>query len=222
MAFNSGSDSSLLYDSLQALGREGEIGEREASARALSLRVAAASSLIGGFSAGIDLRLGHALSAAAGLVAVVAAWRMIEPPRSADAEIGLAATARAVRSALSDRVVIWVTAFLVVSTVSIHVPYELVQPWLSALSSALDRPDYSAAPAIAGVVTAIVAALAAWASARAPGLSRRFGPRAVLVGSGALMIAVTAAMRWVHPIVLLPPRPALRSRRPVRAPSQPR
>jgi hypothetical protein len=112
--------------------------------------------------------------------------------------------ARAVWRALADPAVRWATAFVVVSTVSVHVPYELLQPWLAALADRLSWPAFAAAPAIAGAVTAAITAVAAVASPRGPGLAARFGARWVLLGTGALLVAVTGAMAWIHPLVLVP------------------
>ncbi|MEZ4239111.1 MAG: MFS transporter [Myxococcota bacterium] len=202
MAFHSGSDSSLLYDTLVALGRPHEIGHREAAAQSVALRVQAGAALIGGLSAGIDLRLGHALSAVAGLVAVAAALAMVEPPAT-EAPPSLADQARAVRRALDDRIVRWTTGFVVLFTVSVHVPYELVQPWLELVAGALDQPHYRAAPAVSGAVTALVTAVAALASPHGPALAERYGVRTVLLGAAAGLIAVTGAMAWLHPVVLV-------------------
>ena len=50
MAFNSGTDSSLLYESLESLGRGEEIALHEAKAQTASFRAAAAASIIGGLA----------------------------------------------------------------------------------------------------------------------------------------------------------------------------
>jgi hypothetical protein len=114
--------------------------------------------------------------------------------------------ARAIWRALAEPAVRWTTAFVVASTVAVHVPYELLQPWLAALADRLDRRalDVAAAPAIAGAATAVIAAVAAAASPHGPRLAARFGAHRVLLGTGALLVAVTGAMAWIHPLVLVP------------------
>ena len=49
-SFKSGSDNSLLYDTLQALGRESEYASREANATRVSMLALALSAFIGGVS----------------------------------------------------------------------------------------------------------------------------------------------------------------------------
>ena len=66
MAFNSGTDSALLYDSLQAQGRPDEFGSIEGRAQAWGLITMAVASAVGGLSAGFDLRLAYVLSGVAG------------------------------------------------------------------------------------------------------------------------------------------------------------
>jgi MFS family permease len=200
-AFHSGSDSSLHYDSLVALERTDEMAVREARAQTLGFRVLAVSALIGGLSAAVDLRLGHALSAVAGLVSVYAASRMTEPPRLRG--LPVLDQLRAVLGALRDPVVRWLTLFVVLLTVSEHVPYELVQPWIAEIASSLDRPGFAAGPAALGAVTAAVMAIASLASPYAPRLVARWGPKPTLLGAWLGMVGVTAAMVVVD-IVMLP------------------
>ncbi len=77
----SGADAALLYDTLLALGREGEYKKIEGHASFLALSGAAGASVVGGFVATAGLRLTFHVTAAALAVAVVAALLLREAPR---------------------------------------------------------------------------------------------------------------------------------------------
>ncbi len=57
MAFKSGTDSSLLYDSLLTVDRSDEYGQHEANGQSYGFYATAGASLAGGILAGYDLRL---------------------------------------------------------------------------------------------------------------------------------------------------------------------
>lgn len=210
MALQSGTDTSLLYDTLVALGRTDELAEREASAQSRAFATLALSALIGGGVASVALWLGHALSALAGCVAVVAAWGLVEPPGHGIAEPPLAQASR-ILDRLRDPVLRWTLAQGIGLTVAIHVPYELMQPWLQHLVAPLDpQGALAVAPPVAGVATSVMMGLAAALGPRGPRLARRLGvPGAALV-SWALLVGVIGSMAIaVHPVLL--PLLALRS-----------
>jgi len=79
-AFQSGSDSALLFDSLRALGREDEYTESESRAQKWSMTALAISCLIGGAIGIVDLRLPYAATLLAAAAAVVLSARFVEPP----------------------------------------------------------------------------------------------------------------------------------------------
>ncbi len=200
MAFNSGTDSALLYDSLKALGREDELATHEARAQAWGLGATAAAALAGGLLSGLDLRFGYALSAMSAALAFAVAWRFVEPPRAR--ALPVASQLLAVTARLQDKPLRWVFCFVVAVTVFNHVPYELFQPWLALLLGD-GAGGYSRTPAAAGVVVGVSFALSSWASTRAPAWGERFGVRRGLLATLGLQMAVMTAMAAaVHPIVV--------------------
>jgi len=61
MAFQSGSDTSLLYDSLKILNRDDEYGDREAKAAQYGMIALALSTLVGGAVGVLDLRFAYVI-----------------------------------------------------------------------------------------------------------------------------------------------------------------
>ncbi len=129
-AFASGTDSSLLYETLAALDRGDELRARLARAAGIGFGTLAVASLVGGGLGAIDLRLPYLLSAVAGLVAAAAAFSCVEPPMEEPEEPGLATQWARIREASADPALRWVFVGTVLFTVLVHIPYELQQPWL--------------------------------------------------------------------------------------------
>jgi len=201
MAFNSGTDSAMAFDSLSALGREREVASLEGRAQAWASGAMAVAALVGGVLASVDLRLGHALSAGGAAVAFGIAWSMLEPPRAKAASRPLAQL-RAVVSALRNPGLRWIFAFAVAMTVFNHVPYELAQPYLRLVLA--DHAVDAFTPLASGVMMAVMMAIAAVASGRADTLSRRFGVPGVLLSSMALQGLVLAGLSLVvHSVIVV-------------------
>ena len=79
LAFNSGTDTSLHYDSLASMGREAEYDQREAVASRNMLLASGLAGLLGGAVAMAGLRYAYLLSAAAALASLGIAIAMREP-----------------------------------------------------------------------------------------------------------------------------------------------
>ncbi len=193
MALGSGADTALHADTLIAAGRGDELRAREARARSFALAGLALSGAIGGLLGTIDLQAAYVASAASGLGAAGVAWRLQEPPRAPRPP-----QAPPSWSLLTDPVVRWVLAASVTLMVLVHVPYELLQPWISL---ALGAPW---TPPLAGALVGVAMGLGAVAASRADPLARRIGAAHVVVGSLALQAVVIVAMGLVqHPSLVL-------------------
>ncbi len=200
MAFNSGTDGALLFDSLLAEGQQEALAEHEGKAQAWGLLAMGGAALVGGLVAAVDLRLGHGLSA----IGAVAAWALVlamrEPPHSQRA----AAPWQQLRSVL-DHIrrpgLGWVFGFAVAMTVFNHVPYELAQPYLALVLG--EARGATATPVVSGVVMALMMVVAAGGSRLSPTLARRLGTGPLLLGAMALQGVVIASLAiWLHPLVL--------------------
>ena len=201
MAFNSGTDSALLFESLAAEGREGELAAVEGRAQAWSSAAMAVAALAGGLLASVDLRFGHALSAIGTLVAFVAALLLEEPKRSAAAERPLAQL-RGVGDALRTPTLRWVFLFAVSMTVFNHVPYELAQPYLRLVLQGQQVDAFT--PAASGLMMALMMGGAALASPRGEPLARRIGIANVMLLAMALQGVVIAGLSLtLHPGVVV-------------------
>lgn len=205
MAFNSGTDTALLYDSLQSLGREREYATRAGRAQALALLGLAGSSIVGGLLAGFDLRLAYLLSALAAAGALAIAFRIEEPLRTEAAASPLRQL-RAVVGRVGDPVLAWVLAFSLVLFIASHLPYELLQPWMRLLLGA-DESGWDPTPGAAGLMIASMMVLAATAAARAGAWHRRHGIAPVLllllVVQVLVLLALGVVSAWVIPLLLL-------------------
>ena len=205
-AFNSGADSALLFDSLRELERETEIGPREARAFSAGLSATAVASLVGGLSAGIDLRIAWVLTALTSVGGLVIALRFQEPERG-EAGQSVSRAVASVGRRLRDPHLRWIFVFVVGMVVLNHVPYEFFQPYVELLLGASDR-GYSFTPAVTGVLAAAMALGGALASRGAMGVRARFGVRPSLLAAMALQLTIIACMAgalapWVLVFVLL-------------------
>ncbi len=197
MSFNSGTDSALLYDSLDALERGDEIGAVEARAQTWELASMATAAVVGGAAAGWDLRLAYVFSAVSGGVAFMCAWRFIEPPRSGLTARAPFGQARAVLSRLRDPLLCWLFGFAIALTVIAHVPYELFQPYLAFVLSSDPGASYTPTPLASGLLVGAAMAIAALASSRAMAIEGRLGSRATLLVALAIEGIIIAAMGFV-------------------------
>lgn len=201
MAFNSGTDSALVFESLSALGRENEVAVVEGKAQSWSAISMALSALGGGFLASVDLRLGHALSAVGAMLAFGVAWFVLEPTRVAVA-LRPWAQLRGVARSLWSPALRWLFGFSVVMTVFNHVPYELAQPYLALVLATHGVEGIT--PAASGVMVALMMGVAAVASRVSAPLSVRLGVAPVLLGAMLIQGIVLAGLAaLVHPLVLL-------------------
>lgn len=203
MAFNSGTDNALVFESLAAHGRENELAAVEGRAQAWSSMAMAIAALAGGLLASVDLRFGHALSAIGTLVALVVAVLLEEPERGRAAERPLAQL-RGVGAALRTPTLRWVFLFAVSMTVFNHVPYELAQPYLGLVLEGHEVDAFT--PAASGLMMALMMGAAALASPRGEPLARRIGIANVMLLAMVLQGVVIAGLSLtLHPgiVVLL-------------------
>ncbi|MEM7153944.1 MAG: MFS transporter [Myxococcota bacterium] len=200
MAFNSGTDGALLYDSLATLEREDELADHEGRAQARGLLAMGFAALVGGGVGLIDLRLGHVLSAVSGAMALGVALAMVEPPApDGRAHAPLRQLGSVVRH-LRQPALVWVFLFAVVMTVFNHVPYMLGQPYLAAM---LGDEAMTSTPVVSGLLMALKMTMAALASRASAPLAAKFGPAAVLLGAMVVQGLVIGSMgASLHPAVL--------------------
>jgi MFS family permease len=202
-AFNSGTDSALLFDSLTELGREHEIGEHEARGQGAAFAAAAGASAVGGLVAGLDLRFAYVLVGLAEVAALVFAWRFLEPARGR-ATPPLGPALRQVVARVRQPALLWVFALAVGMIVLNHVPYEFFQPYVDLLFGELRPGGFGVSPAVAGGVAAVMMLLGYGATRVAMPLRARLGAHVAMLLCGAIQLAIIGAMTLaLSPWVLL-------------------
>lgn len=211
-ALNSGADSALLFDTLRELGRESEVGLLEGRALAWALSTTALAALVGGLTAGFDLRLAWALSALGSACAGLVAFRFTEPLSPDGASlVPPTAPLHRVAAHLRQPELRWLFVFAVGMVVLNHVPYEFFQPYVELLvgdASGRGGGAYAATPAVAGGLAAAMALLGSAASRASMAVRDRLGVHSSLMIAMALQLVIIAAMSatlawWVLGLVLL-------------------
>jgi len=221
LAFRSGTDTSLLYESLNALGRADEYGDREAKAGQYGFLATAIAAVAGGVSGGLDLSYPYWISLASACAMLLVVFRFTEPVRQADSlkhspgkqsagAAELSATPQDFIDQLGDclrylrePLLAGLFIYYVYLYVIVHIPYEFYQPYLALLDGDNRLSGYSA-PLLAGVLFALTAIIGSFASKYSMDLLRRFGLRGLLGGAAVLELLVIAALAfWLHPLLAL-------------------
>lgn len=200
-ALKSGSDTSLLYDSLVQLDRKDDYADQEAKATKFSMIALAVSSLVGGLTGYFNLHIAYVLSLIAALIALLICTRFSEPSRTGEAHAFLKQM-RVCFAHLKKPVLLWLFAYFIIAYSLEHIPAEFNQPYVKLLQS-----DWFTSRDISSVVTGIVGALSlslgAIAAAISIGLLKVLGLRRLLIASLGLQTLIIAAMAFVlHPFVL--------------------
>lgn len=191
MAFVSGTDSALLYESLEAEGRGAEIEPQNLTAWRYSFLALALSAVLGGAAALWIPALPFLASAAAYAAMLTITLRFTEPPHRR------AATSEWQRlQHLLGRFHIpalrWLFALGVLMYGFSHIPFVFGQPFIA---EALSTAGLSAeAPLVSGAVTALMMAVSLLTSLIAAGLRTRIGLGALLLLAFSLQVSLAAAL----------------------------
>lgn len=206
IAFQSGSDSALLYDSLRALGRENEYTERETAAQQWSMTALACSCLIGGALGMVDLRLAYFVGFLFAIATLFLSIKFVEPPVENQQVTGFVTQLKETVRYFSHPLLGWILGFFIVGYSLEHIPYEFYQPYLKLLgqSESISWLAESAAPMVSGVVIGISMFGGAVGAAVSQRLMNRVGLRFVLLASiGCQLIIIGGMSLLLHPAVLL-------------------
>lgn len=203
MAFASGTDTALLYESLEASGRADEVEAQEVRAWRFAFSGLAASAVSGGAMAWFGMSLPFLATAAALAGAVLIALAFTEP-HGLRADVPQGAEILRVHSladALTNPVLIWLFCLNVLMYGFSHLPFIFGQPFILA---ALDGMGLAAeAPVVSGAVTTSMMILSVIASLFAPGLRERLGLTGILLAAFALQIVLSGALALSDSIVVI-------------------
>lgn len=193
IAFSSGTDEAILYESLAATGREDEIEHQEIVAWRYSFTALALSAVIGGALAMIEMKLAYI-----GVVFSFAAltwvtWKMVEPPHTQSMdEGGELLRWHKVLDNVHNPVLMWFFALTVLLYAFSHLPFVFGQPFIL---EALDRMDLAAsAPLISGTVTALMMGLSVLVSLVAIRMRIAVGLAGLVLGAFTLQITISGIM----------------------------
>ena len=205
IAFNSGTDSSFLYESLEEAGRAGEVEAQELRAWRFGFVALALSAVSGGAMALVDLRFPFLAHAAAFVVVLLVVFRFREPAGASDErQLSPAERLDALWAALRKPVLVWLFALSVLMYGFSHLPFVFGQPFILASLSGLGLA--AEAPLVSGAVTAAMMLLSIATSWIAPGVRKRIGFAGILLVAFAMQIVLVgglAASGSVFAIALL-------------------
>lgn len=193
-AFASGTDSSLLYESLAAEGQEDRIEAEETRGWQYSLVALALSALIGGIAAQWSFGWTFAGGALAQCVCVWIAWQMTEPPHGIERSrsAGPVVQYRLFRAAMGKPVLVWLFVLSLLMYGFSHVPFVFGQPFIA---EALALSGWTLeAPLVSGTVTALMMGVSVLATLVALRLRRAIGLPAMLLMAFAIQIGLIAVL----------------------------
>lgn len=189
-AFKSGSDSSLLYESLEAANRSDEVEAQEVLAWRFTLTGFALSAILGGAMSFWDPVLPFLATALAYAIAALLVWLMSEPPRKPSGT--LLVQLSALKTAFLNPVLAWLFALAVLMYGFSHLPFVFGQPFIL---TALDGLGLAAgAPVISGAVTSAMMLISVLASLVALRLRHLLGLPALLLFAFGMQIFLVGAL----------------------------
>ncbi len=202
-AFASGTDSAILYESLTAEGRAGDVEEHEVKAWRYSFVALALSAITGGalYLGGQTLPFLAAVAAFTVTLGIV--WAFRDPPRSDTApdEGASLLHLQSLREALSQPVLVWIFAISVLMYIFSHLPFVFGQPFiLEALQGSGFEAD---APLVSGVVSALMMAISVLASLGAVWLRHWLGLGSVLLIAFAIQIGLSGVLAISNDVIAI-------------------
>lgn len=199
----SGTNVSLHYDTLEAIGKEDEYEERQSRLRFYGFVAIGVSSLVGGAIGWVNLRLVFALSMALAVAQLIVVFQFEEPPKLSAEQQGFASQLASCRNYLQLPLLRWVLGYWTAMVVLEHVAYTLSQPYLAEVLGR-STEDLGATPIAAGAQFALFSVFGAIAARQAFALRERLGFFRVLIGLAVLSASIVSAMAiWVSVAVAL-------------------
>ena len=196
MAFNSGTDTALLYQSLVAAGRREEMEAQSIRAWRFSFLALAVSAPLGGALALWSDRLPFVASAVAMLVVLAFAFRFTEPPShdplAAPETSEELARMRGLVASFRNPVLLWLFLLGVLMYGYSHVPFVFGQPFIAEVLAEVDLT--AGVPLVSGAVTAAMMVVSVLVSLFATRVRVRVGLAALLLMAFAIQIGLAGAL----------------------------
>ncbi len=206
MAFQSGTNTVFHFESLKALGKDAEYGDREARVAKIGFYTGGVAALLGGCLGVWDLRWAYIITVAAAIVGVISALQFTEPDREALKGTGAYSIGKQLKESFAyfaQKPLGWLFAYIIFIYALAHIPYEFYQPYLKLLEG--DRLLGGIPATVAsGILYAATLFFGAYVSGKSMLLARRFGIKGLLFLSMIIMIAIIAIMGFVlHPALVV-------------------
>jgi len=189
-AFASGTDTSLLFESLKAEGRASEVEAMELKAWRFSFAALALSALSGGVLALYDPVLPYVATALAAVVLLGLTLAFREPPPTPQA--GHRENLRAIGSSLRQPTLLWLLGLSIATLVFSHIPFVFGQPFIREAMATASYADQT--PLISGMVTFLMMAISLAVSLVALPLRRVLGLPGILLLAFAMQVGLTIAL----------------------------
>lgn len=209
IAARSGTDTAFHYESLQALDRTDEYGDREAVAGKYGFIATAAAALAGGFLGSYNLAYPYLLSLLTAAVALYIVFTFTESGDVKDIDNNSPSgnsffnQLQACFRYLKHPLLFWLFIYTVYMTIFVHIPYEFYQPYLRLLENQNALAGIKA-PSMAGILFALTALIAAATSAYSIKWQRQLGLSRLLLVAAAVELAIIASMAiMLHPLIAM-------------------
>ena len=201
MALSSGTDSALLYESLESTGRTDDIEREEMIAWRFSFTALALSAVTGGVMAWFDTTLPFWATAVAGLCALALATQFREPGRAKRPGDGPASHLAQLGQSVSHPVLAWLLILSVLMYGFGHLPFVFGQPFIL---EALARAGWAGeAPVVSGAVTATMMVTSVLVSLVALRLRRSIGLAAILMLAFAMQVGLNGVLALTNSVIAI-------------------
>jgi hypothetical protein len=205
IAMQSGTDTAFHYDSLKALGREGEYAAREARAEQSGMTMLALATLAGGLLGLLDLRLAYLFSLVCALAMAVLVWRFSEPGHARESRLlpqSFVAVVIGCLARLREPVLGWIFLVVILLYALAHIVFEFYQPYIVLLRLPLFA-EQDHAPLLSGLVISISMFGGALGARASIDWQARLGLLGVLAVAMLIQLGIVAAMAMaISPLVL--------------------
>ena len=195
IAFNSGTDTSFLLETTQALSDEDSYATCEAKAMRFNFLGTAFASVLGGLAAIPDYRGAYILSLLGGIGLLVITLQLQEPSQhNKDDRMNFFKQIGSCFSLLQEVKLLWLSVFTVLMIVINHIPYEFYQPYMEELAKQYDA--LTTTPLFTSVHLTLTMLIASWIASRSIRIRNKIGTRATLLSAAGLQIVMMATMHF--------------------------
>ncbi|MBT8414782.1 MAG: MFS transporter [Boseongicola sp.] len=200
-AFVSGTDSSILYESLAAMDRSDEVEVQELRAWRFSFTGLAASAMTGGAMSLVAYDLAFAATAVAMISWAICAFLMAEPPRERGPSASEALRFIHLKEAFTNPILIWLFVLSTLMYGFSHIPFVFGQPFIFEALAA--RGWSGEAPLVSGFVSTVMMLVSVAASWLVPPLRKRIGLAAILLFAMSIQVGLVGVLAVTNSVLAI-------------------